>query len=123
MSIVRAAGAPRFEFNGLAFTVFAGPSNGSRQLCTWRLTVPAGHTSMPHTLDRDEVFMIHSGEVRLTPGGAVLRVGDGGVIPAGGLIAVENPGAEPAEVYVAVPAGFTPYTADGDPVPTPPWAA
>ena len=123
MSIVRAADAPRFELNGARFTVFAGPSNGSRQVCSWRLSVPAGLESMPHTIDRDEVFMVLSGQVRLSPDGELLGPGDSAVVPAGAPIAVGNPGTEPAEVYVALPAGFTAYQADGTPVATPPWAA
>ncbi|GAB3824379.1 cupin domain-containing protein [Dactylosporangium cerinum] len=123
MSIVRAADAPRFELDGSQFTVFAGPSNGSRQVCAWRLTVAAGHESMPHSIDRDEVFMVLSGQLRVTPGGEVLGAGDSVVVPAGEPIEVHNPGAGPAEVHVTVPAGFTAYRADGSVFGTPPWAA
>ncbi len=123
MSIVRAADAPRFELDGSRFTVFAGPSNGSAQVCAWRLTVAAGHESMPHSIDRDEVFMVLSGRLRVTPGGEVLGAGDSVVVPAGSPIAAHNPGDEPAEVYVTVPAGFTAYRADGTLFGTPPWAA
>ena len=90
MSIVRAADAPRFELDGSKFTVFAGPSNGSQQVCAWRLTVPAGHESMPHSIDRDEVFMVLSGQLRVTPDGAVLGAGDSVVVPAGEPIAAQT---------------------------------
>ncbi|MFB9176915.1 cupin domain-containing protein [Dactylosporangium sucinum] len=123
VSIVRAADAPRFEFGGARFTVFAGPSNGSAQQCVWRLTVPAGRDSTPHTIDRDEVFIVLSGQVRVTPDGDLLGPGDSAVVPAGAPIAVANPTGEPAEVYVALPAGFTAYGADGAVIGTPPWAA
>jgi mannose-6-phosphate isomerase-like protein (cupin superfamily) len=123
MSIVRAADAPRFELNGTRFTVFSGPSNGSQQVCSWRLSVPAGSASMPHTIDRDEVFMVLSGQIRLGNDGDLLGPGDSAVVPAGDVIAVANPGAEPAEVYVALQAGFTAYQTDGTLFGTPPWAA
>ena len=64
-----------------------------------------------------------SGQIRVSPGGDLLGPGDAAVVPAGDPIAVANPGTGPAEVYVALPAGFTAYQADGTPVATPPWAA
>jgi mannose-6-phosphate isomerase-like protein (cupin superfamily) len=123
MSIVRAADAPRFELGGTRFTVHAGPSNGSKEICTWRISVPAGSQSMPHTLDRDEVFVVLSGTIRITPGGEALTGGDSAVVPAGGRIELGNPGDEPAEVQVAIQAGFSAYNADGSLFGTPPWAA
>ncbi|WP_432988394.1 cupin domain-containing protein [Dactylosporangium sp. CA-233914] len=123
MSIVRAATAPRFELGGTRFTVYAGPSHGSQEICTWRLSVPAGQQSMPHTIDRDEVFMVLSGAIHLEPGGEVLGPGDSAVVPAGEKIEIGNPGDEPAEVYVALKAGVTAYHLDGTRFGTPAWAA
>jgi mannose-6-phosphate isomerase-like protein (cupin superfamily) len=123
MSIVRAAEAPRFELGGTNFTVYAGPSNGSAEICTWRLGVPAGHQSIAHTIDRDEVFVVLAGRIHLAPGGEVLGPGDGAVVPAGEKIEIGNPGTEPAEVYVALKAGVTAYLMDGSVFGTPPWAA
>jgi mannose-6-phosphate isomerase-like protein (cupin superfamily) len=123
MTIIRAAEAPRFAMDGSEFVVFSGPSNGSRQICTWRLTVPPGHESMPHTLDRDEVFVVLSGSLRLSPDGPVLGPGDSAVVPAGAPIAAANPAGEPAEVYVAIQAGFTAFKQDGEVFGTPPWAS
>ena len=100
MSIVRADRAPRFDLNGAHFTVFAGPSNGSQQICAWLLTLPPGSTGAAHRLDRDEVFTVLSGRARITPDGEVLESGDSAVIPAGDPIAVSNPGDQPAELYV-----------------------
>jgi len=123
MTILRATEAPTFELPGVTFTGFAAPSRGSADVCTWRITVAAGHTSdQAHRLDRDEIFMVTAGAVRVTPGGDVLTAGDSLVVPAGEPIEVENPGAEPAEVYIAIAAGFTATMADGTSVGTPPWA-
>src|SRR5262249_48282449 len=123
MSIVRAADAPRFELGGTRFTVYSGPSHGSHEICTWRLTVPAGTQSMPHTIDRDEVLMELSGGIHLTPGGEVLGPGDSAVVTAGEKIEIGNLTEEPAEVYVALQAGLTAYHMDGTVFGTPPWAA
>ncbi|MEU4195602.1 cupin domain-containing protein [Kribbella sp. NPDC026611] len=122
MQVVRAADAPRFELGGVEFAVFASPSNGSKQLCAWRLTLPPGHGGdAPHTIDADEVFVVLSGSVRLTPDGEKLGPGDALVVPAGEPIQVTNLGDEPAALHVAITAGFTGTMADGTKV-QPHWA-
>jgi quercetin dioxygenase-like cupin family protein len=121
-TILRAAQAPRFEIPGVTFIGLASPSRGTDQLCTWKIIVAPGHKpDGPHTLDRDEVFMVVSGSITLS--GDMLGPGDAVVVPAGADIEVANPGDTPAEVVVAIPAGFTATMADGTPVGTPPWAA
>jgi len=120
--IVRGAEAPEFELPGVRFTALAAPSRGSAEVCTWRITVAPDVDGQPHTLDRDEVFMVLSGQVRLGDGAPVLGPGDAAVVPAGEPIALTNAGDGPAELYVAISAGFTATMADGTPVGTPPWA-
>jgi quercetin dioxygenase-like cupin family protein len=123
-TILRAAEAPRFELPGVTFYAMAAPSRGSGQVCTWRVVVAAGHEpDQAHTLDRDEVFLVTAGSLRLGPDGPVLVAGDAAVVPAGRPIAVANPRDEPAEAVVAIAAGFTATMADGTTVGTPPWAA
>ena len=125
MSIVllRAADAPRFQLPGLEFTGLASPSRGSADLCTWRLTLEPGLTSPePHTLDRQEIFMVTRGAIRLAPGSESVSVGDVAVVPAGTPIQVANAGEGEAEVVVAIAAGFTAAAADGSAIGTPPWA-
>ncbi len=122
-TILRAADAPRFDIPGVTFVGMASPTRGTAQLCTWKIVVAPGHRSdTPHTLDRDEVFMVLTGSVRTAGDGPVLGPGDALVVPAGEPIALSNPGDAPAEVMVAIPAGFTATMADGTPFGTPPWA-
>ena len=114
MQVIRAEAAPRFQLPGVEFTVLASPSQGSAGLCTWKLTVDPGvRGDAPHTLDRDEVFMVLSGTVQVTPDGDKLGPGDAVVVPAGEPISLTNLGEGPAELYVAITAGFTGYMADG----------
>jgi mannose-6-phosphate isomerase-like protein (cupin superfamily) len=123
MYVITATEAPRFTLPGIQFTGLAAPSRGSRDVCTWRITVDAGlRSEQAHTLDRDEIFMVVSGALQLAPDGPVLRSGDATVVPAGSPIQVVNPGSDPAEAYVAIAAGFTATMADGTAVDTPPWA-
>jgi len=122
MSIIRAAEAPQFQLPGVRFTGLAAPSRGSEGLCTWRLTVDAGlRGDASHTLDRDEVFMVLSGFVQITPDGEKLGPGDAAVVPAGDEVQLSNLGETEAELHVAITAGFTGTMADGTKV-QPPWA-
>ncbi len=122
MTVIRASEAPCFELPGTQFTGLASPSRGSADLCTWRLSVaPSRATPDPHELDQDEVFMLISGSVRITPGGEELGPGDTQVVPAGSPIQLVNTGDGPAELYVAIRAGFVGTMADGTKV-SPPWA-
>jgi mannose-6-phosphate isomerase-like protein (cupin superfamily) len=122
-TLTRAADAPRFQLPGLEFTGLASPARGSTDLCTWRLTLEPGLSSPEaHTLDRDEIFMVLRGAIRLDPEGDVVAVGDMAVVPAGHPIQVANVGEGEAEVVVAIPAGFSATAADGSQIGTPPWA-
>ena len=123
MTVIREAEAPRFEVPGVRFAGLAAPSRGSADVCTWRITVePRFVSDQPHALDRDEIFMVTGGALRVTEDGELLGPGDAAVVPAGKPIFVTNPGDEPAHAYVAIAAGFTATMADGASLGTPPWA-
>jgi mannose-6-phosphate isomerase-like protein (cupin superfamily) len=123
MNLIRAAEAAVFDLPGVSFTALAAPSRGSAELCAWRITVEPGLESPEaHTLDRDEVFLVVDGQVRLAPDGDIATAGDVVVVPAGEPIQLANPGREPARVHVAIRAGFQATMADGTAVGTPPWA-
>ncbi|WP_328992007.1 cupin domain-containing protein [Kribbella sp. NBC_01245] len=122
MTVIRAAEAPRFELPGAEFVGLAAPSRGSAGLCTWRLTLKPGQANdESHTIDRDEVFMVVSGTVRITPDGPEIGPGDAVVVAAGDPIQVANLGADPAVLHVAITAGFTGTMANGTTI-QPPWA-
>jgi mannose-6-phosphate isomerase-like protein (cupin superfamily) len=122
MQIIRVADAPRFRLGGAEFTGLAAPSRGSAGLCTWRLAIDPGvRGDKPHTLDRDEVFMVLAGTVQVTPDGEKLDPGDAVVVLAGESIQLSNLGETTAELHVAITSGFTGTMADGTQV-QPPWA-
>jgi mannose-6-phosphate isomerase-like protein (cupin superfamily) len=122
-TLTRIAEQPHFSLPGLEFVGLASPSRGSDGLCTWRLTLAPGLVSPEaHTLDRDEVFMVTRGAIRLGPDEDVVAAGDVAVVPAGSPIQVVNAGDGEAEVVVAIAAGFTATGADGSEIGTPPWA-
>ena len=122
MTVIRDAEAPRFELPGVEFIGLAAPSRGSADICTWRLVVaPSRDEPEPHTLDQDEIFMVISGTVRATKDGPELGRGDAAVVPAGSPVQLVNTGTGPAELIVAIRAGFVGTMADGTKV-SPPWA-
>ena len=124
MHVIHASDTETFELPGLRFTPLAAPRLGSNQICLWQLNVAAGMDSpQAHTLDRDEVFVVIEGRVRLTPEGAELKAGDAAIVPAGSPIQLANASQGPAVLHVAIQAGFAATMADGTPVGTPPWAA
>jgi mannose-6-phosphate isomerase-like protein (cupin superfamily) len=122
-TLIRSAEQPRFSLPGLEFVGLASPSRGSEGLCTWRLTLEPGMASAEaHTIDRDEVFMVVRGAIRLAPDADVVSSGEVAVVPSGSPIQVANAGDGEAEVVVAIAAGFTAHNADGTLIGTPPWA-
>jgi quercetin dioxygenase-like cupin family protein len=122
-TVTRANEAPTFQLPGIEFTGLASPSRGSAGVCTWRLTLEPGLESPePHTLDREEIFMVTRGAIRLSLNGQPVSAGDVAVVPAGTPIQVANAGEGDAEVVVAIAAGFNATAADGSEIGTPPWA-
>jgi mannose-6-phosphate isomerase-like protein (cupin superfamily) len=122
--VTRTSEAQTFDLPGVRFRSLAAPRLGSHQTCVWELSVDAGlDTPEAHTLDRDEVFVVLDGRVRVTPDGAELGVGDAAVVPAGSPIQLQNAGDVRAVLHVAIQAGFSATMADGTAVGTPPWAA
>lgn len=124
MHVITAAEAPRFGLPGVDFTGYAAPSRGSAGLCAWRIEVAPGLVSeQAHTLDQDEVFLVTSGSITLSPDGPALAAGDCAVVPAGTPILLANPGEGPAAAHVMIRSGFSATMADGTRLATPPWAA
>ena len=102
MYVIEAAEAPRFELPGIEFTGLASPSRGSGELCTWRLGVAAGlRSEAAHSLDHDEIFMVVSGAIQVSPGAPILRAGD--AVELVGMLFRPRPPGNPGERdYAAV---------------------
>lgn len=124
MPVTRAAEAEVHEMHGTRFTSYIRPGTGSSELCVWQIRVPAGLEGVPHKVLREEAFVVIQGGVTLTIDGMAeaLAAGDAAVAPAGSIISLSNPGAEPVTVVVTVPVGFQGELADGTVI-TPPWAS
>ena len=122
MPVLRPADAVSFETHGSRFLSFVSPSKGSRQLCAWQLTVPAGLRGVTHRPTREEVLLVLDGELQVTLDGETSALGSGDVVlvPAGTELRVDA-GAAGATAWVSTTPGLQAITADGTRI-TPPWA-
>ena len=122
MTVVRTTDAIVHELQGTTFTSYAAPAQGSRELCAWRVEVPAGSTGLPHRVTRDEVFLILDGQFEAHLDGEATRVepGDVLVVEAGREFRLDNPGDKPATAWVTTSVGLQAQLADGSWL-SPPW--
>jgi mannose-6-phosphate isomerase-like protein (cupin superfamily) len=124
MPIHRSADAVEHRMHGTVFQAFASPSNGSAELCAWRIRIAPGTTGVPHRVGRDEVLMISAGSLSVSLDGVEDRVeaGDVLVVPSGAEFRADNHGDVPAEAWVTTSAGFAATLPDGTVI-TPPWVS
>ena len=123
MPVVRSPQAVTHEMHGARFVSYATPLTGSKELCAWRGEIPAGHKAPVHTVTREEIFHLLSGELLITLDGRAERItaGDTVIVNPGATLGIENPTDEVAVSWVTTSIGLEAELADGTRV-TPPWA-
>ncbi|MFH8410242.1 cupin domain-containing protein [Streptomyces sp. NPDC018019] len=123
MPLSTGADAPTFERPGFTFRPLAVPSRGSTELAVWALHAAPGATSEPHSMDREEVFVVQTGRIAATVGGeeVVAGPGDAVIVPPHTELHLRNAAADaPATVNVITSAGMRATL--GDATFPPPWA-
>jgi mannose-6-phosphate isomerase-like protein (cupin superfamily) len=122
MSVIHPAQAVTHQMHGTSFSSYAAPTRGSRELCAWRIEIPAGTQGVPHHVSREEVLCILSGTARATLDGQCEEAAAGDVIlvPAGSRFGIDSLGDEPVTAWVTTSVGFAGVLADGSWI-TPPW--
>jgi quercetin dioxygenase-like cupin family protein len=122
MPVIHAAEAAVHQMHDTSFTSYASPARGSRELCAWRIEIPARTEGVPHHVSREEVLYVLSGRLRATvddqPEEAT--VGDVILVPAGSRFGVDNLADEPATAWVTTSVGLAAVLPDGSWI-TPPW--
>lgn len=105
------------------FRSLATPSRGSTDTSVWRVSLEPGHRGTPHSLTREEVFVVLEGEVAFSTDAGVerARVGDAIVAPAGIPFAIAAEGGARAELICCLPVGGEARFTEGEPF-VPPWA-
>jgi mannose-6-phosphate isomerase-like protein (cupin superfamily) len=124
MPVITAASAARFDpAPGTGIVGLASPSRGSQELSAWRVRLDPGVSSPAHEVDREEVFVVLEGRVRVTYEDHAEEAEAGGalVVPTGREFTLTNPGPDAFEAVVCAPAAIR-ATAGGETFP-PPWAA
>ncbi|MER6440587.1 cupin domain-containing protein [Streptomyces sp. NPDC001185] len=123
MPVVHPSDAVVHEIHGARFVSYATPRSGSVELCAWRGEIPAGTKAPVHTVTREEIFHLLTGELLVTLDGRTERItaGDTVIINPGVAFGVENPTGRTATSWVTTSLGLRAELADGSAL-TPPWA-
>ena len=122
MPIIKSSNAPQFNIEGLSVTGLASPSRGCAETCVWRLALASNTPGTPHTVDREEIFVVLSGRATATVGGVEteLAPGDTLIVPPHVPFALANPHAEPFEAVAVLPVGGRACMPEGAAF-SPPW--
>ncbi|HEU4331969.1 MAG TPA: cupin domain-containing protein [Lapillicoccus sp.] len=123
MPVITAPPDTTHTLGSTRFTSLATPSRGSQETSVWRVEIAPRTPATPHSLTREEVFVVLDGEatVEIDGVGDAARPGDAIVVPAGVEFALANDGDQPLRLLCCLPVGGQGRIADGDPF-TPPWA-
>ncbi len=123
MSIIPAPPAATHDIGGARFTSLATPSRGSAETAVWQVEIDPGTPATPHSLTREEVFVVLAGtaSVRLDGVAASAGPGDAIVVPAAVAFELANEGGTPLRLLCCLPVGGQARLDDGTTF-TPPWA-
>jgi mannose-6-phosphate isomerase-like protein (cupin superfamily) len=123
MPVITAPAEPTHDLGGARFTSLATPSRGTTDTAVWRVEILPGTPPTPHSLTREEVFVVLAGTASAHIDGVEGRAeaGDAIVVPPGVDFALSNAGNEPLRLLCCLPVGGQARTADGGTF-TPPWA-
>lgn len=124
MPVIPAPAAPTHDLDTTHFTSLATPSTGSGEASVWRVEIEPGTPATPHSLTREEVFVVLEGTagVRLGRGETeVASPGDAVVVPPDTRFEIAPLGDDTLRMLCWLPVGGQARTDDGS-VFTPPWA-
>ena len=123
MSIIARPSKPTHELPVACFTSLATPSRGSTETSVWQVELLPHAPATPHSLTREEVFVVLEGEVTVALDGTVgvAAAGDAIVVPPGVQVELCNKTDAPATLLCCLPVGGQARLADGTTF-IPPWA-
>jgi mannose-6-phosphate isomerase-like protein (cupin superfamily) len=122
MPVIQCPETPTHDLGGARFTSLATPSRGSVDSSVWAVEIEPGTPSVPHSLTREEVFVVLSGSAAVRIGGVEqsASAGDAIVVPADTPFELANAADEPLRLVCCMPVGGQ-ARVDGEAF-TPPWA-
>jgi quercetin dioxygenase-like cupin family protein len=123
MPVIPAPDEPTHDIGAARFTSLATPSRDARDSAVWRVEIDPGAPATPHSLTREEVFVVLGGvaSVRLGDDCTTASEGDAIVVPAGVPFALSNGAGDPLRLLCCMPVGGQAQLEDGTTF-TPPWA-
>src|SRR5438046_6346234 len=107
MPVIQAPPAPTHDIGHSSFTSLATPSRGSTETSAWLVEINANSPAVPHSLTREEIFVVLSGEasVRIDGVHATASSLDAIVIPRDVEFEISNSGPEPLRLLCCFPVG------------------
>lgn len=122
MSIIKTPPGPTHDLGGARFTSLATPSRGSSETAVWQVEIEPGTPATPHSLSREEVFVVLDGKASVRIGGkaGVAAKGDAIVVPSDTEFELANDGDDVLRLMCCFPVGGQARV--GDMTFTPPWA-
>src|SRR5215467_11734487 len=100
MPVLQGPSSPTHSVDGAHFTSLATPSRGAIDTAVWKVEILPGTPATPHSLTREEIFVVLSGtaSVRLAGHEETATVGDAIVVPADVEFELANVGEERLEL-------------------------
>lgn len=123
MPVIHAPVEPTHDRGGARFTSLATPLRGAVDTAVWLVEITPGTPATPHSLTREEVFVVLEGIASVSIDGdeETASAPDAIVVPAGASFELSNGGTGPLRLLCCMPVGGQARLGDGT-VFTPPWA-
>ena len=123
MAVIAAPAEATHVLGSTRFTSLATPMRGSRETAVWQVEIAPRTPANPHSLTREEVFVVLDGQAAVGVDGVqeTASPGDAIVVPAGVEFALANDGDVPLRLLCCLPVGGQARMPGGDAF-TPPWA-
>lgn len=123
MPVITAPDQPTHELGDTRFTSLATPSRGSAETSVWQVEIAPATPATPHTLSREEIFVVLEGSATVLLDGleSTADVGDAIVLPAGVEIELLNRGEADLRMLCLLPVGGEATLGDGTTF-APPWS-
>jgi quercetin dioxygenase-like cupin family protein len=122
MSVLTFADAPSHDLGGSRFTSLATPRRGTSETAVWQVEIDPATPATPHSLTREEVFVVLEGRAAVRIGADTWEAGPGDaiVVAPGVELELSNGSDEPLRLLCCLPVGGQAVL--GDDTFTPPWA-
>lgn len=121
MPVITAPSDWTHQLPDVRFRSLATPSRGTRENSVWRVHFTAGARSAPHSLTREEIFVVLSGQLCVEMEGSTQVANEGDVILVPPNVEFTASAPAGAELLCCFPVGGQARLATGELI-TPPWA-